>query len=102
MTYVVVNEATGVKVTFPRTGKSMYDTLRTARAAVTRLVKIDMDEYFAREVQTPTKYTIMELAAYNAQVPMITIINKMTGKPQTIPADTPWSCRPDSDAYWSM
>lgn len=101
MTYVVVDQATGVKVTFPRTGKSQYATMRTARAAMTRLVKIDMDKYFKREVISPTKYVIMDLDAYNAQGPMITVTNLMTGKEQTIRADTPWSCRPDSESYWS-
>jgi hypothetical protein len=93
MMYVVVNQATGVKVTFPRTGKTMYATLRTARAAVTRLCKMD---------QYPTQYVIMEATVYNAQVPMMTVTNLMTGKPLTIPADTPWCCNPSSETYWSM
>lgn len=32
----------------------------------------------------------------------ITVTNLMTGKPVQINADTPWSCRPDSESYWSM
>jgi hypothetical protein len=32
----------------------------------------------------------------------ITVKNLMTGKDVQIEADTPWSCRPDSEAYWSM
>jgi len=31
----------------------------------------------------------------------ITVTNMMTGKPVEIAADTPWSCRPDSESYWS-
>lgn len=31
----------------------------------------------------------------------ITVINLMSGNPAIIDADTPWSCRPDSETYWS-
>jgi len=31
----------------------------------------------------------------------ITVTNLMTGKPVEIDSNTPWSCRPDSEAYWS-
>jgi hypothetical protein len=31
----------------------------------------------------------------------ITVRNLMTGSDIMIDADTPWSCRPDSEAYWS-
>ena len=31
----------------------------------------------------------------------ITVKNMMSGKDVVIVADTPWSCRPDSEAYWS-
>jgi hypothetical protein len=32
----------------------------------------------------------------------ITVKNMMSGKDVQIAADTPWSCRPDSESYWSM
>lgn len=32
----------------------------------------------------------------------ITVKNLMSGKDVVIDADTPWACRPDSEAYWSM
>jgi hypothetical protein len=31
----------------------------------------------------------------------ITVKNIMSGKDVQIAADTPWSCRPDSESYWS-
>jgi hypothetical protein len=31
----------------------------------------------------------------------ITVKNLMTGEMVVIPANTPWSCRPDSETYWS-
>ena len=31
---------------------------------------------------------------------MITVTNLMSGKQVEIPADTPWSCRVDSETYW--
>lgn len=32
----------------------------------------------------------------------ITVKNLMSGEDVVIDADTPWSCRPDSETYWSM
>jgi hypothetical protein len=32
----------------------------------------------------------------------ITVKSLMSGKDVRIAADTPWSCRPDSESYWSM
>lgn len=32
----------------------------------------------------------------------MTVKNLMTGQDITIPADTPWSCNPASESYWSM
>ena len=101
MMYVVVDKATGVKVTFPRTGKSQYATLRTARAAMTRLVKIDMEAYVSGKKYPRTDYEIMDIASYTLQVPMITVTNLMTGQPVQERADTPWSCSVASESYWS-
>ena len=36
---------------------------------------------------------------YNATY--MTVKNLMTGADISIPADTPWSCNPASEAYWS-
>lgn len=35
-------------------------------------------------------------------VGMKTVKNLMTGQDIQIPADTPWSCNPASETYWSM
>ncbi len=32
---------------------------------------------------------------------MVTVKNLMTGKDMQIEADTPWSCNPASETYWS-
>jgi hypothetical protein len=32
----------------------------------------------------------------------IVVRNLMSGEPVELDADTPWSCRPDSETYWSM
>lgn len=39
---------------------------------------------------------------YNSKVvTKIKVKNLMTGLEAEIPSNTPWSCRPDSESYWS-
>lgn len=91
MVFVVVNAQTGCRVQHPRTGKGSWNTERAARAAATRISKLcSLDQL-----------VVMDHADYHAQVPVIEVTNLMTGQPVKIPADTPWHCRPDSEAYWS-
>jgi hypothetical protein len=52
-------------------------------------------------------YTMGDIGIYRDLVAKkadeyITVKSLMTGEPVVIPADTPWCCRPDSEAYWSM
>jgi hypothetical protein len=52
-------------------------------------------------------YTMTDVGTYRAKVAekaneYITVKNLMTGEMVAIPADTPWCCRPDAEAYWSM
>ena len=102
MAYVVVNVESQVRVRHPRTGRETYSTEASARAAMTRLVKIDQEAYLSGRKYPRTDYQVMRIEDYRVQVPMITVTNLMTQEPVTIPADTPWSCRPDSETYWSM
>ena len=92
MAYVVVDTATRCKVAHPRTRVESWATERAAKAAATRISK-----FWGSTV----KLTVMDSATYRAQVPMIEVVNLMSGKPVQIPADTPWGCRPDSESYWS-
>jgi hypothetical protein len=51
-------------------------------------------------------YTMGDIGIYRDLVAKkadeyITVKSLMTGEPVVIPADTPWCCRPDSEAYWS-
>lgn len=102
MTYVIVNTATRCKVAHPRTRKDTYDTISAAKAAMTRLVTINMNDYLAGMGRVARiDYEIMEQSAYRAQVPMREVINLMTGKPVQEPADTPWTCSVASETYWS-
>jgi hypothetical protein len=39
---------------------------------------------------------------HEIKVKMITVKNLQSGKDVTIPANTPWACRPDSETYHSM
>ena len=51
-----------------------------------------------------TKKLFTEEFGYRIQHYPSTIVvrNLMSGTPVEIDADTPWSCRPDSETYWSM
>lgn len=101
MSFVVVDMSTRCAVRHPRTGRTTYSTEASARAAKTRFVREDMDAYLNHTKYPRTDYEVMTSDAYRAQVPMITVKNLISGKDVQIPADTPWSCRPDSDSYWS-
>ena len=47
-------------------------------------------------------YSVTDKATFlSLPVPMIKVKSLMTGAEVEIPADTPWSCRPDSESYWS-
>lgn len=101
MAYVIVNTETKVRVIYPTTRKAQYETLRAARAAMTRLIKIDMEAYVSGRKYPRTNYEIMDMEAYNAQIPMVEVTNLMTGKKVQERADTPWHCSVASESYWS-
>lgn len=94
MAYVLVNKKTRVRhANLPRNGGA-YKTQAAAQAAITRNKQGRM--------ALGDAWQVMSMEAYEAQVPMITVKNLMSGKPVQIRADTPWHCRPDSESYWSM
>ena len=51
-----------------------------------------------------TVYEAMEETFFALKHPvgMKTVKNLMTGEDVQIPEDTPWSCNPASETYWSM
>jgi hypothetical protein len=94
MSYVLVNKQSQVRHNqLPKSGSS-YKSEAAAKAALTR--------YRGGPMSLGDDWCIMSMAEYQAQVPMMTVTNLMTGKPLTIPADTPWACNPSSETYWSM
>jgi hypothetical protein len=90
--FVVVDTYTKCKVRHPRTRKETYASERAARAAVTRISKIQ---------DTLGSFVVMEVDAYRAQVPMREVTNLLTGETVQERADTPWSCSVASESYWS-
>ena len=94
--FVIVDSATKCSFTNPRTRVEHYSTERAAKSAITRISKM-----LVGWGRTVPNFVVMEYNAYVSQVPTITVNNLMTGLPVTIRADTPWSCRPDSESYWS-
>jgi hypothetical protein len=94
MSYVIVDVATRCKVMFRPTRVDSWATERAAKAALTRMVK--KTGYLRSELE------VMEINAYNAQVPMVERVNLMTKKTYMERADTPNYCSPASESYWSM
>jgi hypothetical protein len=92
MSYVVVDLNTKCLIKNTRTGVSHYDTERAAKSARTR---------FSKTGYVLGDMAVMASAEYQAQVPMITVKNLMTGAMVEIRADTPWNCRVDAESYWS-
>jgi len=98
MSYVIVAKGTGLIVTDGPNKTRAYKTFGAAKATRTRLCnKAGWNESQLNIVARDT-YTVRD--TYTA--PRITVRNLMTGKPVEIDADTPWACRVDSEAYWSM
>ena len=94
MAYVIVNRKTKLGVRHPRTGRTSYSTQSAAQAALTRLAKT--------HEAVSSDWVLMSTCDYTAQVPMIAVKSLMTGVEVQISADTPWSCNPSSETYWSM
>jgi hypothetical protein len=101
MQFVVIDLKTRCLVKHPRTRKETYSTERAAKAAKTRLTKIDMDAYLAGKKYPRSDYEVMDEATYKAQVPMREVTNLMTGATVLERADTPWHCSVGSESYWS-
>jgi hypothetical protein len=101
MGFVVVNMNTRCAVRHPRTGRDSYRTEASARAAKTRLIRLDMDAYLNHTKYPRTDYEVMTVESYRAQVPMREVVNLMTGTVCLERADTPWHCSVASESYWS-
>jgi hypothetical protein len=101
MSFVVVDANTRCAVRHPRTGRESYSTEAAARAAKTRLIRLDMDAYLNHTKYPRTDYEVMTSEAYRAQVPMREVTNLMTGAVCLERADTPWHCSVGSESYWS-
>lgn len=103
MSWVIINSKTRCKATYYTTGKSVWATEAAAKAAVTRMIKKDMDQYIKTQGKSgKVDYAILPSKDYAAQVPMKTVTNLMSGKQIEIPADTPMCCDPSTETYWSM
>jgi hypothetical protein len=91
MSYVVVAKGTGLIVTDGPNKTRAYKTFGAAQATRSRLCK--------KAGWTEDQLNIVARDTYRA--PKIIVKNLMTGMPVEIDADTPWSCRVDSEAFWS-
>lgn len=92
--YVVVSRKTRCRVQGPGARKSFYGTRSLAQAAAKRLSSTSSDPQHG-------ELEVMTMREYQAQVPMVEVTNRMTGKKVMERADTPYHCSVASEAYWS-
>ena len=93
MSYVLIN--VGTEQAYTRNRCTMvYRTAPAAKAQRTRLNNADGGV---------NQWTLMTMTDYvNRPVKMKTVRNLMTGADVQIPVDTPRSCDPSSELYWTM
>lgn len=95
MSYVVYEVESTRRCRNPRTRKEFYPTERAAKAARTRLSKT--------RVYADVELAVAETEHYEANIAkMVERINLMSGKPYMESINTPLSCSPASETYWSM
>ena len=89
MSYVLIN--VGTDLPYTRNHCTMvYRTQASAKGARTRLGDV-------------AQWQLMTMTDYiNKPVKMKTVKNLMTGADVEIPADTPRSCDPSQELYWTM
>jgi hypothetical protein len=90
--FYIVAKGTGLIVTDGPNRTRAYKTHGAAQATRTRLCR--------KAGWTVDQLNIVSRDTY--RTPKMTVKNLMTGAPVEIDADTPWSCNPASETYWSM
>ena len=95
MSYVVYEVESTRRCRNPKTRKEFYSSERAAKAARTRLAKTRT--YAGKEL------AVAETGHYDANIAlMVERVNLMSGKPYMESINTPLSCSPASETYWSM
>lgn len=92
--FVIVDKKTKCKVRQSIHHNEYFKTRSAANAGRTRYAK-------AKNVQVDD-YHVLTGDEYRAQVPMKRVQNLMSREWIEIPADTPASCDPSCETYWSM
>ena len=95
MAYVIYNKQTTQTVRARAYGKEYYETESAAKAGLTRLAK--KGKIVAEE------HAVAELAHFRNNIEQYeTVTNLMSGQPVRQSVNTPLSCDPSSETYWSM
>jgi len=94
MAFVIVNTSTHSCIRHPKTWNEVYPTERGAKISMASLKKMDRFD--------GVDMVVMDTVTYRDQVPMIKVINMMSGIEIEIAADTPACCDLSRESYWSM
>ncbi len=94
MSWLILNVGTNRLYAKKGCGYKAYNTERGAKGACTKLNK-EYGDVIQWKVITSTEWN-------NRPVKMVERVNLMTGAKYMEPEDTPRSCSPASELYWSM
>ena len=84
-------------------GHSQFNSPGDAMRSLVAYIKRKMKYGSKREQEEALTYFVMSLEEYNkAMRTTKTVRNLMTGKEVEIDINTPLSCDPSSETYWSM
>lgn len=78
---------------------------RVAKAWMTKRMKKEQAKYAEKPTRSnePRQYQVMSKSRYSVQAPSTKMVrNLMTGKMVEIAYNTPRSCDPSSELYWSL
>ena len=92
MPYYLVSQSTGRIVTDGQRPSGIYKTMAAAKAARTRLA----------DKQKASWSDLIVTAVESYQPRMVERVNIMTGQKYMEDVNTPRSCSPASELYWSM
>jgi len=96
MRYVIYDTNTTAIVQLTRKGAKSYKTRPAALAAITRYFRTTPNPEY-------TQLSVANTDLYYSEIEkQVTRINIMTGLPYTESINTPISCSPASETYWSM
>ena len=102
MSFVIYNiETTGILAARRKHSYGSVDSYKTERAAKAALTRLDKAGMLGE--QAKEDFAIADTAYFRAHIEkQVEVINLMSGEPYMEAYNTPSSCSPACETYWSM